>query len=96
MTYAPVPLVEISGRPYERGVAYGRAASERIKRSEGGSRVSYCVEGLRAQVRCSFGQLVRDVGHVRPLAVTRVGAADWHERAGGTVDEHFRAHNASL
>jgi isopenicillin-N N-acyltransferase like protein len=33
MTYAPFPLVEISGRPYERGVAYGRAASERIKRS---------------------------------------------------------------
>ena len=33
MTYAPFPLVEIAGRPYERGVAYGRAARERIKRS---------------------------------------------------------------
>jgi len=33
MNYAPFPLVEISGHPYERGVAYGRAATERIKRS---------------------------------------------------------------
>ncbi|HET6619876.1 MAG TPA: C45 family peptidase [Dongiaceae bacterium] len=33
MTYAPFPLVEISGRPYERGVGYGRAATDRIKRS---------------------------------------------------------------
>jgi len=33
MTYAPFPLVEIAGGPYERGVAYGRAAVERIRRS---------------------------------------------------------------
>lgn len=33
MRYAPFPLVEVSGRPYERGVAYGRAAADRIKRS---------------------------------------------------------------
>ncbi len=33
MKYAPFPLVEIAGRPYERGVAYGRAATERIERS---------------------------------------------------------------
>jgi isopenicillin-N N-acyltransferase-like protein len=33
MSYAPFPLIEISGRSYERGVAYGRAANERIKRS---------------------------------------------------------------
>jgi isopenicillin-N N-acyltransferase like protein len=33
LKYAPFPLVEIGGRPYERGVAYGRAAVERIGRS---------------------------------------------------------------
>lgn len=33
MTCAPFPLVEIAGGPYERGVAYGRAAVERIRRS---------------------------------------------------------------
>jgi len=33
MSYAPFPLVEIAGRPYERGVGYGRAATPRIKRS---------------------------------------------------------------
>lgn len=33
MTYAAFPLVDISGKPYERGVAYGRAAAERIGRS---------------------------------------------------------------
>src|SRR5690349_21709576 len=33
MNYAPFPLIEIAGRPYERGVDYGRAASERIRRS---------------------------------------------------------------
>src|SRR5262245_46604067 len=33
MTYAPFPLVEIAGRPYERGVSYGRAGTERIARS---------------------------------------------------------------
>lgn len=33
MSYAPFPLIEISGRPYERGVAYGRAAADRIRRS---------------------------------------------------------------
>jgi len=33
MSYAPFPLIEISGRPYERGVGYGRAAGDRIKRS---------------------------------------------------------------
>jgi isopenicillin-N N-acyltransferase like protein len=33
MSYAPFPLIEIAGRPYERGVDYGRAASERIRRS---------------------------------------------------------------
>ncbi|HET6161001.1 MAG TPA: C45 family peptidase [Dongiaceae bacterium] len=33
MTYAAFPLIEISGPPFERGRAYGRAATERIKRS---------------------------------------------------------------
>ena len=33
MTYAPFPLIEIAGRPQERGMAYGRAAAARIKRS---------------------------------------------------------------
>jgi len=33
MTCAPFPLVEIAGGPYERGVAYGRATVERIRRS---------------------------------------------------------------
>jgi hypothetical protein len=33
MTYAAFPLVEIPGGPYERGVAYRRAAAERIRRS---------------------------------------------------------------
>jgi isopenicillin-N N-acyltransferase-like protein len=33
MTYAPFPLVEIAGSSYERGVAYGRAAVDRIRRS---------------------------------------------------------------
>ncbi|HEY1386802.1 MAG TPA: C45 family peptidase [Dongiaceae bacterium] len=33
MSYVPFPLVEIAGGPYERGVAYGRAAVERIRRS---------------------------------------------------------------
>ena len=33
MSYAPFPLIEVAGRPYERGVAYGRAGTDRIKRS---------------------------------------------------------------
>ncbi|MEZ5832677.1 MAG: C45 family peptidase [Dongiaceae bacterium] len=33
MSYAPFPLIEISGRPYERGLAYGHAAPDRIGRS---------------------------------------------------------------
>jgi isopenicillin-N N-acyltransferase-like protein len=33
MTYAPFPLIDLAGRPYERGVAYGRTARERIMRS---------------------------------------------------------------
>ncbi|HEX6120835.1 MAG TPA: C45 family peptidase [Dongiaceae bacterium] len=33
MSYASFPLVEISGRPFDRGVAYGRAALDLIRRS---------------------------------------------------------------
>jgi isopenicillin-N N-acyltransferase-like protein len=33
MSHAPFPLVEISGPPFERGVAYGRQARQRIARS---------------------------------------------------------------
>ena len=33
MSYPPFPLIEISGRPHERGVSYGGAAAARIKRS---------------------------------------------------------------
>ena len=32
MTYAPFPLIELSGSPRERGRQHGQAAPDRIKR----------------------------------------------------------------
>ena len=67
MSYPAFPLIEIAGRPYERGIAYGHAAADRVRRSVGLYASQMKGMGLSAdEVRGIINDFVPSMGGYAP------------------------------